>query len=516
MAKKHVVDWHKVDQPFTGLETNVAHEIEVRREAIPLIFVPGIMGTHLRRPGTDGKGEANGLPNLRWNPSELGWTWDNLIGMDAEWRRRLIVGEPDEDFRPDYLEPDEDTPPGNGFRGIMTDYHKFLTPLRTQDWGEFKKIFEFPVYACGYNWTADVRDAAAALLQRIDAIIEEGRAVTGFCEKVILISHSMGGLVCRTASEVLNGRGKIIGIVHGVQPVNGAPAAYWRMKAGFEGFDKLGLVQSALGNTGEKVTAILGNIPGGLELLPNKLHKANDGKPQWLKVTEDGKDLFALPNADPYEEIYRVKAEVRPKKGEKPSTNRYWGLVDPDLLNPARNAPQGGNEWDDVNAAKYDPWKTYLDVLRTAESLHDALSPPAGPRQHPQTLCITGNGHKTADIIELQVESNWVRSDPYPRGCFRGFFTNAMGKDMQAVLQDPAGEGDATVVLSSGIAVEAPGRPKPGDKRTNVEHQPAYEDAVVQAWSIEAIKALCKHHFHVRRGTAPSEDQPPGGPPVSE
>ena len=54
MAKKHTVDWNKVDEFLAGLETTEKHEIEVRREAIPLVFVPGIMGTHLRRPGTDG------------------------------------------------------------------------------------------------------------------------------------------------------------------------------------------------------------------------------------------------------------------------------------------------------------------------------------------------------------------------------------------------------------------------------------------------------------------------------
>ncbi|MCX6585728.1 MAG: hypothetical protein NTX13_04000 [Acidobacteria bacterium] len=503
MANKQQVDWFKVGMPFDNLETNAVHEIEVRREAIPLIFVPGIMGSHLRRPGTDGKGENNGLPNLRWNPSELGWTWDNLIGKDAEWRRRLIVGEPDENFRPDYLEPDNDNPYGNGFRGIMTDYHKFLTPLRTQDWGDFKKIFELPVYAFGFNWTDDVRNAASKLLERIDTIIEEARRVTGLCEKVILLSHSMGGLVCRTASEVLDGRNKILGIVHCVQPVNGAPAAYWRMKAGFEGSDKLGLVQSALGNSGPKVTAILGNMPGGLELLPNKLHVTNDKRKEWLRVIgENGEELLARPVNDPYQEIYRHKADVAKPKGSSATSNEYWGLVDPLLLNPANPAPPGGNAWDQANAAAADPWQVFLDVLGIAEALHDELSPPTGPKQHPQTLTLAGTGHKTADVIELKVESNWFQSNPYPKQGFRGFFINGAGKNMQAVLQDPAGDGDLTVVLSSGVALEIPGRPKPGDKRTPVEHQPAYENDVVQQWAVDAIKALCKHHYWERRKPA--------------
>jgi hypothetical protein len=520
MGKKRQVEWFKLDVELGDLETAVEHDVEVCREAIPLIFVPGIMGTHLRRPGTNGEGDdSTGLPNLRWNPSGTWWTIKNLIGRGPERRRRLIVGTPDDNFHPDYLEVDNDTPPGDGFRGIMTDYHKFLNPLREQKWGELEKVFTFPVYACGFNWSADVRDGARKLLERIDQIIDEARAITGFCEKVILISHSMGGLVCRTASEVLEGRDKIVGVVHGVQPVNGAPAAYWRIKAGFEGFDSLGLVQSALGNCGPEVSAILGNIPGGLELLPNKLHRTNDGKPEWLTVTEEGRTLLALPKADPYEEIYRVKAVVKPKKGEKPSTNKYWGLVDPALLNPEKtaDAADGGNEWDDLGAASYNPWPIYLDLLKIAETLHDDLSPPAGPKHHPRTLCVTGTGLDTADVIELRVESNWVRWDPYPDQCFRGFFTNAAGDDMQAVLQDPAGDGDGTVVFSSGKALEAEGRPKPGDKRLEVHHQPAYEDEAVQKWAVQAIKALAKAHFYDRRKPppepAPETTPEPGGEP---
>ena len=115
------------------------------------------------------------------------------------------------------------------------------------------------------------------------------------------------------------------------------------------------------------------------------------------------------------------------------------------------------------------------------------------------------------------VESNWVRWDPYPDQRFRGFFTNAAGDDMQAVLQDPAGDGDGTVVFSSGKALEAEGRPKPGDKRLKVHHQPAYEDEAVQKWAVQAIKALAKAHFYDRR-TPPPEPAPettpePGGAP---
>jgi hypothetical protein len=501
MPKKHQVDWNKVDEFLAGLETKETHEIEVRREAIPLVFVPGIMGTHLRRPGTNGEGEADGFPNLRWSTGTW-WVLSNLAfaRSDGAYRRRLIVGKPHQSFNPDYLEVDEDSPPGDGWRGIMEDYHIFLEILRKHDWKELDKYFVFPVYAVGYNWTDDVKSAGTYLAKRIDNIIEESRKITGLCEKVILISHSMGGLVSRTASELCGAKDKIVGIVHGVQPVNGSPGAYWRMKAGFEGFNSLGLVQRALGNDGPKVTAIMGNIPGGLTLLPNKLYRANDGKAEWVRVTDDGGRLIvAKPQADPYEEIYRRKAVVQPKAGEKPSTNEYWGLVDPALLNPEKTTPEGGDPFDEMNAELNNSWDLYLKNLAIAEALHDALSPPSGPLPHPQTLAATGIQHKSADAIEMKVESNWVRSDPYPNQGFRGFFVNAAGKDMQAVLQDPAGDGDGTVPTSSGVGVDAPGRPSPGDITLRMEHQPAYENELMQQWAIKAITAMVKHRYWEQR-----------------
>jgi hypothetical protein len=493
MAKRQKINWYEVDKTVSGLETNVEHELDVQREAIPLVFVPGIMGTCLRRAGTDGSGKgADGLPNMRWNPSSAMWMLWYVSGTSGAERKAMLVGDR---FDANYLEPNNANPPGDGFAALMEDYcKKFLTPLKVHDWGPLGKIFEFPVYAVGYNWTDDAKNAGTKLAARIKEIIAEAKDVVGLCEKVILITHSMGGLVSRAASELAGASGSILGIVHGVQPALGAPAAYWRIKAGFEGF---GMTSRVLGSSGEKVTPVLGNIPGGLELLPNKLHRTNAGARQWLTVTENGVATLAFPKADPYKEIYKVKAVVKPKAGEKPSQNAYWGLVDPNLLDPGNVAPEAPNARDrmDASTLSSDPWAAFLTTLDVAERFHDAL----GKKTHSRTFCVRGVGHKTADVIEMRVESNWVRSDPYPARGFRGFFTNAKGKSMQAVLQDPAGDGDATVVRSSAVALDAPGKQMPGDRAIEVEHQPAYENADVQAFAIEAIVALCKMRYEDRR-----------------
>jgi triacylglycerol esterase/lipase EstA (alpha/beta hydrolase family) len=96
----------------------------------------------------------------------------------------------------------------------------------------------FPVHAVGYNWLQSNVDSAQALAGRIDKIIGDYKASGRKCEKVILVTHSMGGLVARYYSELLDGdfgQKNILGIVHGVMPDRGAPMAYKRMKAGEAG-----------------------------------------------------------------------------------------------------------------------------------------------------------------------------------------------------------------------------------------------------------------------------------------
>ena len=126
------------------------------------------------------------------------------------------------------------------------------------------------------------------------------------------------------------------------------------MKAGFEGSTSSSLV---LGYNAHEVTCILGNIPGGLSLLPNKLHRTNAGGARWLRVIQDGSVAANLPSSErfpnPYEDIYKVPAVVTPQNDAAPSTNKYWGLVDPDLLDPDNllgSSQEGLSGYDSIDA----------------------------------------------------------------------------------------------------------------------------------------------------------------------
>lgn len=185
----------------------------------------------------------------------------------------------------------------------------------------------FPVHAMGYNWLRSNRESGIVVAERIEKLIRDYKSKGYQCQKVIIVTHSMGGLVARAVvhPKMGNLEEKVLGVVHGVMPAMGAAAAYKRMRCGFEE-GRLGIAPApkVLGNFGSEVTAVLGNAPGGLELLPSKEY--GNG---WLQLRLNGKVVKALPvYGDPYEEIYKLQG-------------KWYGLLITDWINPARAKGSG-------------------------------------------------------------------------------------------------------------------------------------------------------------------------------
>ena len=279
-------------------------------------------------------------------------------------------------------------------------------------------FFEFPVHVFGYNWTASNDLAGQKLAAEIDRVIQLYRDMGRYCDYVILVTHSMGGLVARSACMREGIKDRVLGIVHAAQPSDGSPTAYWRMKGGFERphsvpdmdimqwfknpvkafkHKKANLIQGegigipftdlkisegkvtawVLGTDGEEVTALLGNMPGGLELLPNKRYKSNDGEPCWLELIDSNGNKKALPKTDPYEEIYREQ-------------ELYYRLVNPDWLNPGVQKKK-----EQLVDLKSD-WDQYLINLNEAETFHDKLTAAS---LHPETYQYYASGIASADRV---------------------------------------------------------------------------------------------------------------------
>ena len=228
--------------------------------------------------------------------------------------------------------------------------------------------YHFRVYGGGYNWLnsnafsansgdeskggskrvkendlanpdteQDYTDCLSTVVDTILASIKEQEDYE--CDKVILVTHSMGGLVGRAYAA--KHPDKVLGVVHGVMPATCAAAMYKRMRAGFGGVetslvDIEGLaVANVLGDDGAKVSAVLTHSVGGLELAPSDsyadpidmaqiasqlmpneishkitaLIKANTH--QWLQVQNTaGQTVLALPTnpAKVYDMIYQSQA----------------------------------------------------------------------------------------------------------------------------------------------------------------------------------------------------------------
>ncbi len=480
--------------------TGEDHVIKIKREVIPVIFVPGIMGSRLARKGKvvwDPKGEHDG-----------GATTSFFLSQ-AQARRSILVGTGKHSST--YLKVhlgEVEHMPGNGteksrrhkqgWGGLLANsYMSFMTDMESFLLGgaihtDYGRYFEFPLYGMGYNWTADNAVTGHDVAARTNAIIAEHNNDDTFCEKVIYVTHSMGGLASRSAMFLHSMKTKTLGAIHGVQPVTGGPAAYKRVRKGFAGdYGE----RNFLGDNPEDVTVIFANSPGALELLPTKHHKNNAGEKNWLKVRSGAStnDIFSLPqNGDPFSEIYAQRT-------------CWWRLVDETLVDPATNGQSRGSPG----------WGYYTTNLSAAKKFHGRL----GRLKHDNTYEIYGIGtkHPTFDGIIWDLEIDYILGNEPLTAAMRNELAgnpdaqpptngvqwiqgndvsfNLAGEQINGSIRDASGSGDGTVPAGSGRALTG----TDGSKAvSNVGHEPAYKNSTVSTAAKNAITRLVKDHFDDR------------------
>ncbi len=534
------IGWRDLFKPITGLQTGpedapVINDIVVRQEIIPVIFVPGIMGSRLKRKGQDERA---------WDPDGKGFMlYHYLLFGSQKTRKKMLVGEQGHDSN--YLEVDlknikhnKKLPDGMADRNwggvFWKSYGKILKTLAGHEWPDpLHACFHLPVYAFGYNWTASNAESGQKLAAFIEKTIDD-TAKTCECTQVILVTHSMGGLVAREACRQTCIQAKVLGVVHGVQPATGAPAAYFRMKTGFEPpadyHDKFlrwlrnplkpalktieGTIGNhVLGNYGPDVTIILANSPGALELLPNKLYKDNNGSAQWLSYTDHLGKRSELPQSDPYKEIYGIK------KGPA------YRLVNPEWL--------GDNTRKGYKVEEEDTWEDYLNNLNDAEDFHEKLS----DKLHPETYQFFATDLETVDRVDILgkrhlisgsllldslVKKNFImeiRDDKGENVLSLDQFTlpdSLSGKHCRVYsLKPPAGSGDGTVPDSSGRALKA-GASGYTTISTNStvdineddegfyerKHDDIYKSKTAKRITLKAIENICKYKIKKETGAA--------------
>ncbi len=480
-------------------------------DSLPIVFVPGIMGSNLMaRVDVDGRKKGQPLwlmddkvgalslwyrttpaQRQQWlNPATtavyaLGAVPSHVpsIGNAEAIRTRRFWGEVGAMSYGEFLEWLQGTMNHAGrvskwraglgrpdFAARLTKGMNF-EPL-TEDNIAHAAYFRFPVYACGYNWLQSNLEAAGMLAQRIDHVIAANNVASYRCHKVILVTHSMGGLVARACSELAGMREKIAGIVHGVMPATGAAVAYKRVRAGTEG--AAGFV---IGNNAEKVTAVFANAPGALQLLPTRDYGGG-----WLRLGQSwrggSRDFVRLPQADPYEEIYKQRGP-------------WWALVREELINPG--AVDGHRGWSD-----------YIKNIDMAAHFHAQL---AG-RYHPNTYSFHGDGKAQGSGLTWGNVS-WFSGADFDR-CGtdaadllaaqpvsddgEGRAAAAVGRYRhEFVLASTDTTGDGTVPARSGRAPAAAGAKATYELDLSGEgHEGAYRDDTARSITLQSILQIAQ------------------------
>lgn len=221
----------------------------------------------------------------------------------------------------------------------------------------------YPVHAMGYNWLQSNAVSAKKTAARIRDLIKTYQAHGHKCDKVILVTHSMGGILARALIHPEMGglNDCVLGIYHSVQPVYGSAAAYKRVRSGVDGHSPAAAI---IGNTGQDVTAVFANAPGPLELLPTPEYGHN-----WLKVQDrNGKTLVQWPatagvSAAPSTVTKAVAMSGAPANDiytQKPEN--WWRLINPEWINPA------GKKFRDSSAKKL-----VNDRIGEAQEFHEQI-----------------------------------------------------------------------------------------------------------------------------------------------
>jgi pimeloyl-ACP methyl ester carboxylesterase len=351
-----------------------------------------------------------------------------------------------------------------------------LPKLTEADLKQASKGCWFPVHAFGYNWLQSNGDSAKLLAKRINDLIAQYKQHSR-CEKVIIVTHSMGGLVGRALAHPAYGnmQDKILGIVHGVMPATGAPAAYRRMLAGFESGNIA--EKAVLGNCGPDVMAVLGNAPGGLELLPSISYG-----PNWLKIVDaHGQTLKQLPVADPYGEIYS-RSDV------------WWGMLRAEWVNPA-----GQNRAGVPFTQQY---------LKRAKNFHQDLANYYHPNCYAHYGCDANRKAfrnvvwQTHGVNAQEVDGLVIKLDNEKGDLILGGKSSlpkrvevgqpAVEPIKKAKILPPADPGDQTVPMQSADDQLKSGKFKGVFRQTGYEHQASYQDKNALASTLYSIVQIAK------------------------
>lgn len=376
--------------------------------------------------------------------------------------------------------------------GLLLDDPKHLGAASgiAIDENEIRKISKcwYPVHAMGYNFLQSNGKSAGVIAERIRGLVK-GYQERGFkCDEVIIVTHSMGGLVARALlhpdyGNMLNDqRVHVLGIYHNVMPTMGAGSAYKRMRFGFQ--DKPGKLEEIkakiIGINGEHATAILANTPAPLELLPGAAY----GK-DWLKVTdESGKTLWSWPGNDEtaLDSIYLQ------------SEDAWWRLINPKWVNPAKTMKNNGGGLENVQ-------KRLMKAAEFLQSIENTFH----PINCYASFCASSERVTYGEVVFKTQDFLWqpgkIRKALPPPETWKLLADDAKGvltvqagaEKLFLLLQHPTAPGDETVPSERSARLIKGNLFVHGEtKGESYEHQASYSDPKVLASMLYSIVQIAK------------------------
>jgi pimeloyl-ACP methyl ester carboxylesterase len=190
--------------------------------SLPVIVLPGILGTRLRLTGVPDWDPDNWKAMGKWVFAKAA---PKLTGLDFRSPATLLTNHAD----PDRQRRGWGALPSTVYSDLLEELERGLAAPHPCAGQPGFLPARHPVWAFGYDWRQSNLVHAARLAAFIDKVLEVERA-----EQVILVTHSMGGLVVRAALPKI--ADKVRGVVHAVQPAVGAVAAARRVHTGFHPF----------------------------------------------------------------------------------------------------------------------------------------------------------------------------------------------------------------------------------------------------------------------------------------
>lgn len=339
---------------------------KVPGKRLPIVVVPGVMGSRLSEPGTNA---------LVWNPTgtPLGGDPGSFAANSARLRNVAAPLAPDETNRY-YLDSDHNrVSPIKHYYNVIAKFYGTLAEslhyqLRTK---LASKRLVPAVYCCGYDWRQDNAASAA----RLATIVQEAQ---NDCEgeKVILVAHSMGGIVSRHLCKNLGGESKVRALILLGSPTLGAVKAYLNMRNGLPFFDT---VRRVLHISDTESRDFMRAMQSAYQLLPTYVYcsKVRTG---W--ATFDPKQTGYRDTHSPGEPMQI------PGMGFKDNSNSV--LFYNDLYTGLREYPT-------TRAA-------VLAQLTQAYLFHEALTVGGNAYMHPNTVAYYSTGKSTSGNVSANYQ----------------------------------------------------------------------------------------------------------------